>query len=126
MRNRESSAAYAALTSDARRVHAIETAIGDGSTVVVSYYDFHLDQGIEPRKVSPALRLLDCLGLIDIEPGRARGGVRGTSGRLAISARLSWPPFRRMRSSSTSAVGRCSSANGPLADITPERSTVAF
>jgi hypothetical protein len=50
-------------------LHAIETAIGDGSTVVVSYYDFQLDHGIEPRKVSPALRLLDCLGLIDIEPG---------------------------------------------------------
>ena len=37
--------------------------------MVVSYYDFHLDQGIEPRKVSPALRLLDCLGLIDIAAG---------------------------------------------------------
>ena len=80
--SRENSAAYAALTSDSRRVlHAIETAIGDGSTVVVSYYDFQLDHGIEPRKVSPALRLLDCLGLIDIEPGRRSANMFRLSNR---------------------------------------------
>jgi hypothetical protein len=70
MADRENSPAYAALPRSARRVFAaIERAIGDGSTASVSYIDFRLDYGIARKSVSPSLKLLDHLGLVDIEPG---------------------------------------------------------
>jgi hypothetical protein len=46
---------------------AIEQAIGDGSSASVSYVDFRLDHHIARKAVSPSLKLLDRLGLIDIE-----------------------------------------------------------
>ncbi len=70
MADRMQSPAYAALTPGARRVFAaIERAIGEGSSASVSYTSFRRDHGIGRRAVSPALKLLDHLGLIDIEPG---------------------------------------------------------
>ena len=67
--DRASSPAYQMLPRSARRVFAaIEQAIGDGSASV-SYVDFRLDHGIGRKSVSPSLKLLDHLGLIDIEPG---------------------------------------------------------
>ena len=70
MTDRSESPAYAALPKSARKVlAAIERAIGDGSSASVSYVDFRLDHHIGRRSVSPALKLLDHLGLIEIEPG---------------------------------------------------------
>jgi len=48
---------------------AIERAIGDGSSVSVSYTDFKLDHHIARTSISSSLKLLDHLGLIEIEPG---------------------------------------------------------
>ena len=71
MSDREHSPAYAALPQSARRVFAaIERAIGDGSSASVSYADFGLDYHISRGSISSSLKLLDHLGLIDIEPGR--------------------------------------------------------
>jgi hypothetical protein len=50
---------------------AIERAIGDGSSASVSYVDFRLDHHIGRRAVSPSLKLLDHLGLIEIDAGYA-------------------------------------------------------
>src|SRR6478735_5766520 len=70
MPDRENSPAYALLPQSARRVFAaIERTIGDGTSASVSYVDFRLDHHIARKAVSPALKLLDHLGLIDIEPG---------------------------------------------------------
>jgi hypothetical protein len=70
MSDRENSPAYAALPRSARRVFAaIERAIGDGSSASVSYVAFSLEHHIGRQSISPALKLLDHLGLIDIEPG---------------------------------------------------------
>ena len=48
---------------------AIERTIGDGSSASVSYVAFGLDHHIARKSVSPSLKLLDHLGLIEIEPG---------------------------------------------------------
>ena len=48
---------------------AIERAIGNGSSASVSYNDFRFDHHIGRRSISVSLKLLDHLGLIDIEPG---------------------------------------------------------
>ena len=70
MSDRENSPAYQTLRRSARRVFAaIERAIGDGSSASVSYTDFKLDHHIARKSVSPSLKLLDHLGLIEIEPG---------------------------------------------------------
>ena len=70
MADRENSAAYQTLPPSARRVFAaIETAIGNGSSASVSYTSFRLDFHIGRQAISPALKLLDGLGLIDIGPG---------------------------------------------------------
>ena len=70
MSDREDSPAYAALPRSARRVFAaIERAIGDGSSASVSYTDFGLDHHVGRQSISPSLKLLDHLGLIEIEPG---------------------------------------------------------
>jgi hypothetical protein len=70
MTDRENSAAYQTLPRSARRVFAaIERAIGDGSSASVSYVDFRLDHHIARKAVSPSLKLLDALGMVDIEPG---------------------------------------------------------
>ena len=70
MSDRENSPAFAMLPRCARRVFAaIGQAIGDGSSVSVSYTDFRLDHHIARKAVSPSLKLLDHLGLIEIEPG---------------------------------------------------------
>jgi hypothetical protein len=70
MADRENSPAYQMLPRSARRVFAaIERAIGDGSSASVSYVDFRLDHHIARKSVSPSLKLLDHLGLIEIEPG---------------------------------------------------------
>jgi hypothetical protein len=76
MADRENSPAYAALPRSARRVlAAIETAIGDGNSASVSYVDFRLDHHISRKAVSPSLKLLDHLGLVEIEPGPRCGSV---------------------------------------------------
>ena len=70
MADRENSPAFAMLPRCARRVFvAIEQAIGDGSSVSVSYTDFKLDHHIARTSISSSLKLLDHLGLIEIEPG---------------------------------------------------------
>jgi hypothetical protein len=70
MTDREHSAAYRMLPRRARRVFAaIERAIGDGSSASVSFVDFSLNHGIGRQSVSPSLKLLDHLGLIEIAPG---------------------------------------------------------
>ena len=70
MSDRENSPAYLMLPRSARLVFsAIEAAIGDGSAASVSYIAFRLDHGIGRKAVSPSLKLLDHLGLIEIEPG---------------------------------------------------------
>jgi hypothetical protein len=48
---------------------AIDAAIGDGSSASVSYIGFRLDHHIARKSVSPSLKLLDHLGLVDISPG---------------------------------------------------------
>jgi hypothetical protein len=71
MTDRASSAAYRMLPRAARRVFAaIETAIGDGSSASVSYTDFALVHHIGRRAISPALKALSHLGLIEVEPGK--------------------------------------------------------
>jgi hypothetical protein len=56
------------LPRSARRVFAaIERAIGNGSSASVSYVAFSLDHHIARKAVSPSLKLLDHLGLIEIE-----------------------------------------------------------
>ena len=70
MTDRENSPAFAMLPRSARRVFAaIERAIGDGSSASVSYTDFGLDHHIGRQSISLSLKLLDHLGLIEIEPG---------------------------------------------------------
>ena len=70
MSDRENSPAYEMLPRSARRVFAaIEQAIGDGSSASVSYTDFKLDHHIARKSMSLSLKLLDHLGLIEIEPG---------------------------------------------------------
>ena len=70
MTDREHSAAFQTLPRCARRVFAaIERAIGDGSSASVSYTDFKLDHHIARTSMSLSLKLLDRLGLIEIEPG---------------------------------------------------------
>ena len=54
----------------ARRVFAaFEQAISHGSSASVSYTDFRLDHHIARKSISSSLKLLDHLGLIEIEPG---------------------------------------------------------
>lgn len=70
MEDRENLPAYAALPRSARRVFAaIERAIGDGASASVSYNDFRYDHHIGRKSISAFLKLLDHLGLIEIEPG---------------------------------------------------------
>ena len=70
MTDREHSPAYRMLPRTARRVFAaIERAIGDGTSASVSYADFRVDHHIGRQSISPALKLLDHLGLIEIGPG---------------------------------------------------------
>jgi hypothetical protein len=74
MTDRDNSPAYRMLPRSARRVFAaIERTIGDGSSAIVSYVDFMLDHHMAPKVVSPSLKLLDRLGLIEIEPGPRSG-----------------------------------------------------
>ncbi|MGX9431091.1 MULTISPECIES: hypothetical protein [Bradyrhizobium] len=71
MADRDDSPAYQMLPRSARQVFAaIERTIGDGSSASVSYVDFILDHHIAHRSISPSLKLLDRLGLIEIEPGK--------------------------------------------------------
>ena len=57
-----------AATERAPGVRCDERAIGDGSSASV-YVDFRLDHHIGRRSISVSLKLLDHLGLIEIEPG---------------------------------------------------------
>jgi hypothetical protein len=71
MTDRSDSPAYLALPQSARGVlAAIEQAIGGGDSASVSYLDFSVDHNIGHRSISPSLKLLDRLGLIEIEPGK--------------------------------------------------------
>ncbi|WP_027582648.1 hypothetical protein [Bradyrhizobium sp. Ai1a-2] len=82
MADREKSPAYAALSPGARRVlAAIEQAIGGGSCAAVSYTGFHRDHGIWRKSVSPAIKALDNLGLIDVAPGLRLANVYRLSDR---------------------------------------------
>ena len=98
MADRASSPAYQMLPRSARKVFAaIERAIGDGTSASVSYIDFRLDHGIARKSVSPSLKLLDHLGLIEIEPGprlvaRSRRFLTGLAAKSALMA-----PARRVR-----------------------------
>ena len=68
-RAKANSPAFAMLPRSARRVFAaIERTIGDGSSASVSYTDF-MDHHIGRQGISVSLKLLDHLGLIEIEPG---------------------------------------------------------
>jgi hypothetical protein len=70
MTDRKNSPAFAVLPRSARRVFAaIERAIGGRSSASVSYVGFMLDHHIGRKAISPSLKLLDHLGLIEIEPG---------------------------------------------------------
>src|SRR5258705_9141977 len=70
MTDREHSPAYRMLTLSARRVlAAIERAIGDRISASVSFTEFRFDHHIGRQSISPSVKLLDHLGLIDIEPG---------------------------------------------------------
>jgi hypothetical protein len=68
MSDRENSPAFAMLPRSARRVFAAIT-IGDRSSASVSYTDFRFDHHIGRQNISVSLKLLDHLGLIEIEPG---------------------------------------------------------
>jgi hypothetical protein len=70
MTDRENSPAYQMLPQRARRVFAaIERAIGDRSSASVSYTSFGLDHRVTLKDIAPAVKLLDALGLIEVEPG---------------------------------------------------------
>ena len=70
MTDRTGSPAYQMPPRSARRVFgAIERAIGNGSSASVSYSDFRFDHHIGRQNISVSLKLLDHLGLIEIEPG---------------------------------------------------------
>jgi len=70
MTDREHSTAYAMLPRRPRRVlAAIQRAIGDRTSATVSYTEFRFDHHIGRQSISPSVKLLDHLGLIDIEPG---------------------------------------------------------
>jgi hypothetical protein len=82
MADRDDSSAFQMLPKSARRVFAaIERTIGDGSSASVSYVDFMLDHHMAPKVVSPSLKLLDRLGLIEIETGRRGSNVFRLSNR---------------------------------------------
>jgi hypothetical protein len=82
MTDRSDSPAYLALPQSARGVlAAIEQAIGGGDSASVSYLAFMLDHHMAPQVVSPSLRLLDRLGLIEIETGRRGSNVFRLSNR---------------------------------------------
>jgi len=67
--DRDHSPAYQMLPRSARRVFAaIERAIGNGSSAAISFASFRLDHHIGRRAMSPSLKLLDHLGLIDQMP----------------------------------------------------------
>ncbi|MDI4239321.1 hypothetical protein OZ411_41770 [Bradyrhizobium sp. Arg237L] len=71
MADRDDSPAYQMLPRSARRVFAaIERTIGNGTSATVSYLEFSVDHNIGHRSISPSLKLLDRLGLIEIEPGK--------------------------------------------------------
>src|SRR6478672_10195586 len=70
MTDRENSPAFQMLPRTARRVFgAIERAIGGRTSAIVSYSDFRFDHHIGRQNISVSLKLLDHLGLIEIEPG---------------------------------------------------------
>jgi hypothetical protein len=80
--DRDDSPAFQMLPRSARRVFAaIERTIGDGSSASVSYVDFMLDHHMAPQVVSPSLKLLDRLGLIEIETGPRGSNVFRLSNR---------------------------------------------
>ena len=84
------------LPRSARRVFAaIERTIGDGSSVSVNYTDFRLDHHIARKAVSPSLKLLDHLGLIEIEPGpRLINVFRSVGAVLMRSGLRAWRRWR--------------------------------
>ena len=70
MVDREYSPAYWALTKAARRMlHVIETEIDSGTSVALSYETLRLEHRFGWQTLSRSLKLLDRLGLIDIEAG---------------------------------------------------------
>ena len=82
MTDRENSPAFQMLPRSARRVFgAIERAIGDRSSASVSYTDFRLDHHIGRQNISVSLKLLDHLGLIEIEPGKRLANIFKLSNR---------------------------------------------
>jgi hypothetical protein len=70
------------LPKGARRVlAAIETAMGDRSSVAVSYLDFQIVHKLSRLSVTRYLPLLVEVGLLEIEIGAHRGRVYRPSGR---------------------------------------------
>ena len=70
MADRENSPAFAALPRSARRVFAaIERAIGDGASADVSYVDFMFEFHVGRQSISKGLKMLDRLGMIEVEAG---------------------------------------------------------
>ena len=137
MTDREQSPAYQMLPRNARRVlAAIERAIGDGCSASVSYADFQFDHGIGRQSISPALKLLDHLGLIEIEPGVRLENVFRLSdrwrtidaveaGRLAEVAREVQPHRRFERRepvvSNSPAPVKSPKPNSPMTTARPRR-----
>jgi hypothetical protein len=73
------------LPRSARRVFgAIERAIGNGNSASVSYEGFRFDHHIGRQNISKSLKLLDHLGLIEIEPGPRLVNVFRFSNRWRI------------------------------------------
>ncbi|WP_130224897.1 hypothetical protein [Bradyrhizobium sp. Leo121] len=82
MTDRSDSPTYLALPQSARGVlAAIEQAIGGSDSASVSYLSFILDHRITHTVVSPSLKLLDRLGLIEMEPGPRGSNVFRLSNR---------------------------------------------
>ena len=98
MSDRENSPAYQMLPRSARRVFAaIERAIGDGSSASVSYTDFRLDHHIGRQNISKSLKLLDHVGLIEIEPGPGLSTCSGSRTVGAVLMRSRLRAWRRWR-----------------------------
>ena len=94
MADRAGSPAFQVLPECAAAVAVIEAAMGDRSSVSISYTSFRMDHHFGRQTLSPSLKQLDHLGLIDIAPGPRLVNVFRLSNRWRVigvveAARLS-------------------------------------